>query len=82
MPLSELPDGAMVQAGEESFVIADGRPLMWTFGGYLGVNAPLTLPIGQLALVFVILVLLTAAAGVLPARRAAKVSPVVALGAE
>jgi hypothetical protein len=41
MPLSDLPDGAMVRAGEESFVIADGRPLMWTFGGYLGVNAPL-----------------------------------------
>jgi putative ABC transport system permease protein len=46
------------------------------------VNAPLTLPVGQLALVFLILVLLTAAAGVLPARRAARVSPVAALGTE
>jgi putative ABC transport system permease protein len=48
----------------------------------LGVNAPLTVPAGQLALVFVILVVLTALAGVLPARRAAKVSPVAALGTE
>jgi putative ABC transport system permease protein len=59
-----------------------GVPYAWLAVQALGVNAPLTLPIGQLALVFVILVLLTAAAGVLPARRAAKVSPVVALGAE
>ncbi|MFF5287788.1 FtsX-like permease family protein [Paractinoplanes globisporus] len=59
-----------------------GVPYAWLAVRVLPVNAPLTLPIGQLALVFVILVLLTAAAGVLPARRAAKVSPVVALGAE
>jgi putative ABC transport system permease protein len=59
-----------------------GVPYAWLAVQALGVNAPLTLPVGQLALVFVILVLLTAAAGVLPARRAAKVSPVVALGAE
>ncbi|WP_030435348.1 ABC transporter permease [Actinoplanes subtropicus] len=59
-----------------------GVPYAWLAVQALGVNAPLTLPVGQLAVVFVILVLLTAAAGVLPARRAAKVSPVVALGAE
>jgi putative ABC transport system permease protein len=43
---------------------------------------PLSLPVGQLAIVFVVLVAFTALAGVLPARRAAKVSPVVALGTE
>ena len=59
-----------------------GVPYAWLAVRVLPVNAPLTLPVGQLALVFAILVLLTAAAGVLPARRAAKVSPVVALGAE
>jgi putative ABC transport system permease protein len=59
-----------------------GVPYAWLAVQALGVNAPLTLPIGQLALVFAILVLLTAAAGILPARRAAKVSPVAALGAE
>ncbi|WP_433383240.1 ABC transporter permease [Actinoplanes sp. CA-142083] len=59
-----------------------GVPYAWLAVQALGVNAPLTLPVGQLALVFAILVLLTAAAGILPARRAAKVSPVVALGAE
>ena len=62
--------------------LALGVPYAWLAVQALGVNAPLALPVGQLALVFVILVLLTAAAGVLPARRAAKVSPVVALGAE
>jgi hypothetical protein len=41
MPVSELPDGAMVQAGEESFVITDGRPLRWSFGGYREVDTPL-----------------------------------------
>ncbi|MBN9007808.1 MAG: hypothetical protein J0H40_20620 [Rhizobiales bacterium] len=40
-PLSDLPDGAMVQAGQESFVVASGRPLRWTFGGYRAVDAPL-----------------------------------------
>jgi hypothetical protein len=39
--LHELPDGAMVQAGEESFVIAGGRALRWSFGGYREVKAPL-----------------------------------------
>ncbi|XVU21951.1 FtsX-like permease family protein [Actinoplanes sp. CA-054009] len=48
----------------------------------LGVNAPLTVPAGQLVIVFLVLVALTALAGVLPARKAAKVSPVAALGTE
>jgi hypothetical protein len=39
--LSDLPDGAMVQAGQESFVVAGGRPLRWTFGGYREVDVPL-----------------------------------------
>jgi hypothetical protein len=34
MRLNELPDGAMVQAGEESFLIAQGRALIWTPAGY------------------------------------------------
>jgi hypothetical protein len=34
MRLDKLPDGAMVQAGEESFVIAGGKPLRWSFAGY------------------------------------------------
>ncbi|MFD0524744.1 ABC transporter permease [Paractinoplanes durhamensis] len=62
--------------------LALGVPYAWLLVKALGVNAPLGLPLGQLGLVFVILVLLTAAAGVLPARRAAKVSPVAALGTE
>ena len=34
MPLDELPDGAMVQAGEESYLIAQGRALRWSSAGY------------------------------------------------
>ena len=34
LPLRELPDGAMVQAGAESFLIARGRALMWSPAGY------------------------------------------------
>ncbi|WP_315831727.1 hypothetical protein [Bradyrhizobium prioriisuperbiae] len=38
---SALPDGAMVQAGGESFVIVGGRPLKWSFAGYRAVaNIP------------------------------------------
>ncbi len=59
-----------------------GVPYAWLAVKALGVNAPLTLPVWQLAGVFVLLVLLTALAGVLPARRAARVSPVTALGTE
>ncbi|MGP8121658.1 MAG: hypothetical protein ACLP8B_14220 [Xanthobacteraceae bacterium] len=32
--LGALPDGAMVQAGEASFLISGGRALQWSFAGY------------------------------------------------
>ena len=34
MPVAELPDGAMVQAGAESFLILQGRVLQWSMAGY------------------------------------------------
>ena len=34
MPVAQLPDGAMVQQGEESFLIAQGRALRWSMAGY------------------------------------------------
>jgi hypothetical protein len=34
MPLHALPDGAMVQAAGESYLIARGRALLWSFEGY------------------------------------------------
>ena len=34
MPLERLPDGAMVQAEGESFLIAQGRALAWSPAGY------------------------------------------------
>jgi hypothetical protein len=34
MPLEGLPDGAMVQAGGESYLILRGRSLLWSFEGY------------------------------------------------
>jgi hypothetical protein len=34
MPPEQLPDGAMVQEGAESFLIARGRALLWSPGGY------------------------------------------------
>jgi hypothetical protein len=44
MPLAKLPDGAMVQAGGDSFVIAQGRALRWTPGGYSEVSGALQDP--------------------------------------
>jgi hypothetical protein len=32
--VERLPDGAMVQVGEESFLIAQGRALRWSMAGY------------------------------------------------
>jgi len=32
--LSELPDGAMVQQDEESFLMVQGRPRLWSLTGY------------------------------------------------
>jgi hypothetical protein len=34
-PLAELPDGAMVQDGAESFLIMQGRTVLWSPAGYL-----------------------------------------------
>jgi hypothetical protein len=39
MPLDELPDGAMVQAAGESYLIARGRTLRWSWDGYREVAA-------------------------------------------
>jgi hypothetical protein len=35
MPLDELPDGTMVQQGEESFLVTQGRALLWSPEGYV-----------------------------------------------
>ncbi|MGW5557126.1 FtsX-like permease family protein [Micromonospora sp. NPDC003944] len=59
-----------------------GIPYAWLAVQTLGIEAPLTAPLLPLTGLFVALVLLTALAGVLPARRASRVSPVVALGAD
>ena len=34
MPLHELPDGAMVLADGENYLVADGKTLRWSFAGY------------------------------------------------
>jgi hypothetical protein len=39
MRVEKLPDGAMVQAEEQSFLIAGGKLLRWSFGGYRKVEA-------------------------------------------
>ncbi|MBR1172562.1 hypothetical protein JQ617_01220 [Bradyrhizobium sp. KB893862 SZCCT0404] len=44
VPLSELPDGAMVQQGEESFLVTQGRPLLWSLAGYVRVERELANP--------------------------------------
>ena len=33
-PVERMPDGAMVQRGEESFLIVQGRVLQWSMAGY------------------------------------------------
>jgi hypothetical protein len=38
--LEKLPNGAMVQAGEGSYLIVDGRPLRWSFAGYREAGQP------------------------------------------
>ncbi len=42
MPIEKLPDGAMVQASGESFLIVAGKPLLWTPSGYRAANGGLT----------------------------------------
>lgn len=50
MPLDQLPDGAMVQQGNESYLIVQGRVLLWSSAGYretqhaIGDSALLTPP--------------------------------------
>ncbi|MEU8025650.1 ABC transporter permease, partial [Micromonospora haikouensis] len=56
-------------------------PYSWLTVAALGQNAPVEFPAGQLAGVVLALTVATALAGLLPARRAARVSPVTALGA-
>jgi hypothetical protein len=34
VPVKQLPDGAMVQGGEESFLILQGKALQWSMAGY------------------------------------------------
>ncbi|WP_456748785.1 hypothetical protein [Bradyrhizobium sp. USDA 4354] len=34
MPLADLPDGAMVQQGEDSFLVMQGQTLLWSPAGY------------------------------------------------
>ena len=41
MKLEELPDGAMVQAREESYLLTRGRVLKWSFAGYSRIDRPL-----------------------------------------
>ena len=36
--LDALPDGAMVQAGAESYLVVRGRVMRWSFDGYRGVD--------------------------------------------
>jgi hypothetical protein len=38
MTVRELPDGAMVQAGDAYFLILQGRTLLWSMAGYHKVN--------------------------------------------
>ena len=40
MPVDQLPDGAMVQRDEESFLIVQGRALQWSMAGYGGMGGP------------------------------------------
>jgi hypothetical protein len=37
--IEKLPDGVMVRSGEESFLIAGGKPLLWTPSGYRAVKS-------------------------------------------
>jgi hypothetical protein len=39
--VAELPDGAMISARDQAFVMTGGCPLLWTAGGYRPISAPL-----------------------------------------
>jgi len=62
MPVEQLPDGAMVQVGEESLLIVRGQPLRWSFAGYDKMEAP----IGETMLITPPSTLLTFVAGYVP----------------
>lgn len=38
LPLGELPDGAMVQRGDRTFLVVQGRALLWSPAGYRAVD--------------------------------------------
>jgi len=42
MPLQQLPDGAVVQAGGESYLVTQGRPLQWSTSGYRQATVSMT----------------------------------------
>ena len=41
LPRADLPDGAMVQQGEESFLVLQGKALLWSPAGYIAVERQL-----------------------------------------
>ena len=41
MPLEKLPDGAMVRAGDDSYLILRGPALLWSFDGYRELKNPI-----------------------------------------
>jgi hypothetical protein len=44
VPIAELPDGAMVQQGKESFLMIQGRALSWSPAGYARATGQLESP--------------------------------------
>src|SRR5690606_41674204 len=59
--------------------LALGVPYSWLVVRVAEASAPFTVPVGQLSVVFTALVLVTAAAGTVPALRASRTSPTVAV---
>ena len=41
MRWEKLPDGAMLQGGAESYLVAQGRALRWSFAGYRAAGTPI-----------------------------------------
>jgi hypothetical protein len=39
-PLEALPDGTMIAAGADAYVVAGGQPFLWSAGGYSPVETP------------------------------------------
>lgn len=44
LPIAKLPDGAMIRAGVESYLIAKGKPQRWSFAGYRKTDAAIPDP--------------------------------------